>query len=85
MNAFGIVVIVVGVSSAVISLVLFARSARLYREVGRLGERWMVHDEDELGDAVEDRLTEDERQLRAAVTAARRRHRASPPSSHTAP
>jgi hypothetical protein len=41
MEAFGVVVIVVSVTAAVIALVAYMRANRLYEQIGRTGQMWL--------------------------------------------
>ena len=41
MEAFGILVIVVTVVSAVLSVVFYLRAGSIYKQIGRLGELWL--------------------------------------------
>jgi hypothetical protein len=58
-DAFGTVVIVVSVTCAVISAVLFMRASRLYSLIGREGGLWLEHGSD---DARRDAIREEVRQ-----------------------
>jgi|1186.fasta_scaffold177862_2 hypothetical protein len=67
MEAFGILVIVVTVASAVISVVFYLRADSLYKQIGRLGELWLDASENPNGPTRE-ASREDLRQMVEAIS-----------------
>jgi hypothetical protein len=47
MDAFGVVVIVVSVSAAIVAALSYVGANRLYQQIGRAGDLWVDEDGDE--------------------------------------
>jgi hypothetical protein len=76
-DAFGVVVIVVSATAAVVALLAYRGADRRYREIGRMG-RMSLDDRDPNRFESYDAIREEMRQTREAI-AAERRARGEPP------
>jgi hypothetical protein len=76
-DAFGVVVIVVSATAAVVALLAYRGADRRYREIGRMG-RMPLDDRDPNRFESYDAIREEMRQTREAI-AAERRARGEPP------
>ena len=78
MDAFGVVVIVVSVTAAVVALLAYRGADRRYREIGRMG-RMSLDDRDPNRFESYDAIREEMRQTREAIAAERRARGERPP------